>query len=406
MDITPFEQLKVTTMTLVVSLTNGVDIEAAYHLLPITRLHIENPRETAKCQLPHCEIPGSILSIRYCGNVRGIIRNKLKPFKNAVTLDISTKRKNISLKLSSYTIQMCGASSREDGVEAAEFLVQHLVSIQRLIDLMREDSELTSRTIAWLEEVTRGEVVSRVSYKPTQFNNIVLEIEQERPDNAVKCFSEAIPDIPEEFEPEIVEFLANLAKDFMYHSDFCRKLTYVRGLVEIINEPLGLKHVDEAMVNYNYSLGFQVDRRMLNSCMDGTEGFISRYNNALTSSVTIDLIYEPLPSSAIKRRKNKIPHHTFLVYRSGSVTQSGPGGELMKGAYYLFMNTIAKVREKIMMSDGTISRSSSVMALNSSSDESYSTAFSEMFIDDSDLSREFLEDLSESPKDRSEKGHD
>ena len=83
--------------------------------------------------------------------------------------------------------------------------------------------------------------------------------------------------------------------------------------------------IAEAMVNYNYSLGFEVDRTRLNQFIDGQNGFISRYNNALANSVTIELPYDPPKGTAIKRRKNKVPHHTFLVYKSGSVTQSGPG---------------------------------------------------------------------------------
>jgi hypothetical protein len=150
-------------------------------------------------------------------------------------------------------------------------------------------------------------------------------------------------------------FLLSLTDDFIFHSDMCRKINYIPHIQTIIDEPLELKQVDEAMVNYNYSLGFEVDRALLNQFIDGQNGFISRYNNALATSVTIELPYEPPPGSSIKRRKNKVPHSTFLVYKSGSVTQSGPGGKIMRDAYYLFMNTIVQLQPYIQYNPNTIS---------------------------------------------------
>src|SRR5438270_847055 len=105
MNIIPYERLNVTTMTLIMSLNNEVNAELAFHLLPIKRIDVVRKKETSKFKLTHCNIPGSILSMRFRKNVRGVIRNKSTPFKNAVTIDISTKKKNISLKLSAFSIQ-------------------------------------------------------------------------------------------------------------------------------------------------------------------------------------------------------------------------------------------------------------------------------------------------------------
>src|SRR5438105_9188048 len=117
--------------------------------------------------------------------------------------------------------------------------------------------------------------------------------------------------IPEDLDEEIVSFLLPLCDDFIYYSDLCSKLDYILAEHKVIDEPLEIQHIDEAMVNYNYSLDFEVDRDRLNQYIDGKHGFISRYNNALATSVTIELSYEPPTNTAIKRRKNKVPHHTF-----------------------------------------------------------------------------------------------
>jgi len=363
--VTPFEQMRITTMTLVISLNAPVDIITAFHLLPITRVDITQNREASKCYLPHCSTPGAILSVRFRESIRGVIRNDSKPFKNAVTIDISSTRKNISIKLSSSTIQMCGASSRNDGEEAAKFLVEHLLRMQGMLDRMQADPEKMQEMIEWVKNNTRGDTIEKPMVYQICAPNLTLNVTGKTQDHEIKAMTNVEHEVDSTFDKEILDFLLSLTPDFLYHSDFCHKLDYVQRVKIIDTDSLALKHVNEAMVNYNYSLGFQVDRQALNLHMDGVNGFISRYNNALRDSVTIDLIYEPLADSTIKRRKNKIPHHTFLIYRSGSVTQSGPGGQLMKDAYYLFMNTILEIRPLIMMPGVPVinPRSTSILAL-------------------------------------------
>lgn len=344
MNITPYEDLRITTITMIITLNNGVNTDIVFHLLPITRIAVQQTRESSKCKLPHCTIPGSILSIRYRDSTRGVIRSINNPFKNAVTIDISTVKKNISLKLSSFSIQMCGASSREDGIEAATHLINHLRNIQRILNKIRENRQLALETIAWVKNSSRGLLTERPYYEDRKYPNVVMRIHRNKEDYLIT--PPTIP-IPDNLDHDIAAFLFSMFDDFIYHGDLCSKMDCIPNIHSVINEPLEIESVDEAMVNYNYSLGFEVDRTRLNEFIDGRNGFISRYNNALATSVTIELPYEPPPGRAIKRRKNKVPHHTFLIYRSGSVTQSGPGGELMRQAYYLFLNTIQELQPYI-----------------------------------------------------------
>lgn len=358
MNITPYEQLKVTTMTLVMSLSSGINIDMAFQLLPITRIAIKQTRESSKCKLPHCKTPGSILSMRYRGNIRGVIKNTSDPFKNAVTIDISTSLKNISAKLSSFSIQMCGASSKEDGIEAATHIIKHLKHVQKMLHLIQSDIDLAKETINFVKSITLGEEVIRSYSEDVQSLNeqeetmsdgsqptLIIKIHKQKMEKSVTKPNIFIA--PSKFDKELISFLLSLSDDFLYHNDYCNKLDFLINIKEIIDEPLELQSVDEAMVNYNYSLGYEVNRTILDELIDNKNGFVSRYNNALSTSVTIELPYEPTNTSSIKRRKNKIPHHTFLVYKSGSVTQSGPNSDLMKDAYYLFMETINELKPYI-----------------------------------------------------------
>ena len=344
MDIPPYNQLNVTTVTLVLSMTNGINTGAAFQFLPVTRINVKQTRGSSKCKLPHCGIPGSILSLRYRNVVRGIIRNKLDPFKNAVTMDISTKRKNINVKLSSYSMQMCGASSKEDGIEAANHILRHLKHIQKMLNKIQYNMAAGLQAIEWVKNATRGNLVERPSWIEKQCENMLLRIY-----NPLSHHEIIKPnvEIPENLDKEVVNFLLTLAGDFKYHEDLCSKLDFVPNIKAIIDEPLEIDNMDIVMMNYNYSLGFEIDRAKLNQFINGKSGFISRYNNALSTSVTIELPYVPDMVKSIKRQKNKIPHHSFLCYRSGSVTQSGPGGKIMEDAYYMFMNIIAELKPHI-----------------------------------------------------------
>ena len=344
MDITPFEQHRVTTMTLVVSLNSTVNTEAAFLLLPITRVNIEQTRKSTKCKLPHCEIPGSILSMRYRENIRGVIRNKSGAFKNSVTIDISTARKNINLKLSPTTIQMCGASSREDGVEAVNHIINHAKHIQQVINKMQDNLEHTNEIVEWIKGITYGYLIERPVYDERKIGNIKIRVYKPVMERSI---IRPMAFIPEHFDMNITRFLLSLVDDFIYHDDLCQKLDLAVRIKDVVDEDLEIKQVDEAMVNYNYSLGYEVDRIRLSELINGKDDFISHFDNALDTSVTIELPYDPPAGMAIKRRKNKIPHLSFLVYKSGSITQSGPGGEIMRDAYYKFMKNINELRPYI-----------------------------------------------------------
>ena len=48
MDIVPYEDIKITTMTLIMSLTSSVNTQSAFQLLPITRVEVVKNRISSK----------------------------------------------------------------------------------------------------------------------------------------------------------------------------------------------------------------------------------------------------------------------------------------------------------------------------------------------------------------------
>lgn len=330
---------------MVIKLSTSVNKDVVFQLLPITRIPVNQKRETSKCKLPHVDVPGSIFSVRHRGKVRGIIRTNSGPFKNAVTIDISTAVKNLSVKLSPNSVQLTGASSWDDGVDATQSVIRHILHIQNMIELLRVDMDVTADAIQWVKEHTRGPLCTREHVVEKVCVGLTMVIHSSTQEYSIV---KPTTEVPETLNAELVAFFLSLSDDFIYHSDFCGKLDRLYSVPNAVEDTsLSIQSVNAAMVNYNYSLGFEVDRAKLNTFINNNNGFISRFNNEFANCVTVELPYEPPSGAAIKRRKNKIPHVTFLVYHSGSVTLSGPGGSIMEDAYYLFMHTIESLRPYI-----------------------------------------------------------
>ena len=148
-------------------------------------------------------------------------------------------------------------------------------------------------------------------------------------------------------DEKLDQYIKSLSNDMIYHSDYDNKLKNLLNFKPVYTDDIHIEQINEVMVNYNYNLGFKINRDMLNNLIDGKYGFVSNYDNALVNNVTIELPYEEIYH--YNKRKNKIPHHTFSVYHSGAITQSGPSISIMKGAYELFINTIEEIKDQIML---------------------------------------------------------
>lgn len=348
-----FKDLKITTMTLVFELAGVINIRSAFHLLPITKIAIKNHRESKKCDLP-VSTPGAILSMRYKENgqemVRGIIRNDKKSFKNSITLDISTKIKNLNLKISPNTIQLCGAPSRQVGLEATVYIIEHLNHIKENIDYINDHYDEYLECMSWIKMNTIGLVKDKPFVTTVKCRNMTVMIHDKVSDHGIK--------LPEhELNPVIMKFLYSLAEDIFYHSDYINKISHLKYFDMIFQENLMINKINEVMVNYNFNLGFKVNRSILNDLIDGRNGFYSNYDSSLVHCVTVELPYEKKLEFTAKKIKKKIPHHTFLIYNSGAVTMSGCCSEIQEGkttsimedAFNLFIDTINEIKDDIIL---------------------------------------------------------
>lgn len=335
------DNLKITTMTMIFLLETHINIKDAFYLLPIEKVNFQSNKKQAKIKLPLCN-RGSILSMKYPDVTRGIIRNT-KFFKNAVSIVISTTIKNINVKLIPNKLQLCGATSLENGIEAASLILNHLHQIKKYIEYLRANQNEFQNMLQWIYNHMKGTNIVKSFSKLVKYDNgYVLNIINEMDDFTI--INPTI--IPHEFHPDAMQYMISLASDQNYFNDYYNK---IRNLLNfnILYETEDIKIINmyEAMVNYNYNLGYKINRDKLHLLIDGVNGFSSNYDNALVNNVTIELQYE---CNFMIKKNTKVPHHTFLVYHSGAVTQSGPNIKLCKEAYILFMKTIEPIKDEIM----------------------------------------------------------
>lgn len=463
-----FESIKITTMTVIIELTDEVNIENVFPLLELVRLDLPvQIRQTKKYKIPYCGVPGAILSAKFKDWARGIVKNKSgKYFRNSITLDICTSRKNISIKLSKKKIQMCGADSNELVVETVNHILTHIKRIQSDLNYIKENLERKSDTIKWVWENTKGDyyiidadnqkiimleegetivdynsdtetneeinqtdvkvilkdngsyrtkrietfftswsdqfIVNENKYivnkegKSYNMINPYYNAKQCNGEELIPCildenffirpheydadgniinyifvntagkpivlvdfkilkihevYSIKIPDnYPNNYPEGVDQRIANLcikqSIDHIYHHIFCQYINEICKIEQVVSLDIGILKIDTAMINYNYSLQMCINRWELAVNINGKNGFSARFDNTSDHCVTITLPYA-VSDEIRRKKKNKKFSHTFMVYKSGVVTQSGPNINLMREAFYIFTETINEIRDKI-----------------------------------------------------------
>jgi len=349
--IVDFEKLKPTTMTVVIHLQGSIFLDVIFPMLKVTSVNMPiNKRHKQKCKIPNFGIPGAILSVRYSGYNRGIIKSKdTEHFKNAITLDIETTLKNVNIKLIKSKMHMCGITSIKMAEEAGNYLLNQLYEIQNNLDYLSNNPQDTLNIINWLKTNTKGQEILLQSYNQDLLQSTTY-IKNNNKSSNIGHFLIIPKNIPTDFNNKIYEILTSQILDYKIYEDFMTFLDWVVKQKNAITLPLEIIQIEKVMVNYNYALGFNIDQWKLAQKINGLHGFQARFENTVDRSVMIKLPYIP-KSSRLSRRKDKIPCHTFMVYKKGLVTQSGPNEELMADVYYLFNSTIDEIKDDIIVTN-------------------------------------------------------
>lgn len=282
MNFPTLKDTRVTTMVVIVGFEPVINIDVLFPLLdwadfePIVKT-------SKKINLPKLK-SGSLISGRYDGVVLGnVIYNRPTFFKNSIITDIFSCGKKISVKISKEKFQMCGTKSKQMAEETSLYLFEHF----------RKAAEL-------FEFVTESDLDAALHYVKNQ-DETVLEGHNEN--IMYKLLSYALRcKTMEKFEKMIENLRKFIGKPFLSASP------------AVIN-------LNEAMINYMFSLGFRVSRINLAKSINGLEEFFASFDNTLNHSVTIEHPHKVLNNKKKKKSKGH-PYCASLRHRDHKWTES------------------------------------------------------------------------------------
>ena len=286
-----FKEIPISTRTIIVSTTATINIEEMYKNLPITEYEVIEKKRGRKKKnfvehIQNTVADGSIISVKYQGNIRGVELKKRKKsskyFRNAVTIIISVRNKLINLKISSNgKFQVTGCKDFDYCKDAIKYL----------FNIILENKDI------YLSEC--GEKIKII------FNNVMTN----------KDFS--------------VGFSVNRENlDKIINTD-----TKYNSLLETSFGYTG--------VNLKMKLETKLDRNFNCLELDINSGeynqYIINYQDYLKLLTEKELVKE-----------NKDRHITFLIFQSGNVIMSGMNEVFMEKYYNIFFDIIDKNRSTLV----------------------------------------------------------
>ena len=282
---TPFEDLKITTKTIVVSVNIDIFTENAFSIFPVAQVEvppsIRSKKKIKSFIAEHEFADGTILGMEYEFQNRGI---HIKHFRNAMSGIMNIQNKMIHFKIpDTGKIHLTGCANEK----YAEMF------IERLWTLLQEYH--TPETPLFSCKEPELKTVFRVAMTNRNFN-LGFIINREALDRYVN-------------------------------------LNHTRGR-SFAEETFGYAGVNIKFSVKHKDIKFKM--RTYSPLIGWTDGFIS-YTDFLDT-----LSPKEYRDEVSKNRRN-----TFMVFRSGSVIMSGIDTEHMRDEFYRFIELIKKCRSKI-----------------------------------------------------------
>lgn len=343
----PEIKTSVTTITLIVEIEGFFNTGFVFGLLPVSKVQLALKNKRKKMRVRASEVvkdaeEGAIVSVRSMRDVRGLRRSSQSPaFQNSITIDVFIDGRIVSVKLSCDLVQLCGATSREQGEHAVEYLLAAIAQIQKLVawknDNVSQAEAVFRRVLADAREWFHTGEEDDGNTTGGECGPSSASI-ADSPDLARKTWAEwsSLRMLKREPDAQLLyEFLSCRFEQldslglFVSDLDWFRKLNFVADSDLAIKAVDGVKAVKISMLNRKYDLGRRLDLFDLKCYIHQLESpFYAHYDSACEKFLIVERRGTvPLTGNFHRRRENYF--HTFMVYRSGVVTQSGVGDEDM-----------------------------------------------------------------------------
>nr|QBK85390.1 MAG: transcription factor TFIID [Iridovirus LCIVAC01] len=295
--IQTFEDIEVSTKTIIAMGNLSINIEKLFEHLPITP-YVIVPKKRGRKRKEVMEIPnndissGSIITLKYMDNLRGVDlkkrkaskKGKKKYFRNAVTVVMYVVNKFINFKISKNgKFQLTGCKKEFHAHKCIEYIWKHMENIGK-------NEQIYS--------ITNDETYPRIIFNTVMTNidfNLGFEVNRENLDRHIN---------------QQTEYRSLLETSFGYTG-----------------------------VNIKFPMDQTRDIKLiLREFKDGKwsteETGYKTYLNMLTDKER-------------QRELNKQRYNTFLVFHSGNVIMSGRHVDYMKPQFYRFLKIIDKCKNII-----------------------------------------------------------
>ena len=330
-EIVPYKEIKVSTKT-VIAVSNLIfDLNLLYNYLCITDYVVPLKKRGRKSKIetvdPNKDIkPGSIITVQYKTNIRGAIIKKKKESKNTFFLNSITlivvldEGKMLNVKVSKNgKFQITGCKEDSHFLKCIEYIYKNVKESEELIG----------------EKMCKFKNNNKIEKQPT------LNIEEKR------------------HEKENVIVIFNIV---MNNKDFKCGFSIQRDLVDThFNMNTNFTSHFEAQINPGVNIKLKnpnfydtelhkieiVDSGNKSSVPDGrsTSVWIDLETRLSKTDKTEYISY--LDEKEKKKDAKKPRYHTFLVFCSGSIIQSGSGPD-MDRIYREFMEILLKHKEEFI----------------------------------------------------------
>ena len=308
-----FQDLDVTTLTIIAVSNLNININKLFKYLPVTEYILVQKRRGRKKKTEHRDPNehiqnGSIICLQYGSQVRGtVLKKKSKSkkskteknyFLNSVTVEIVIdKGKMINIKISSNgKFQITGCKDMNHVITGLQYLFHHMYYSQKYT----------------------GEDIYKMDGPEPKF---IFDIVMKNFDFKLKFGINRY---------NLDDFITNNT-DFISLFEDEDKITYV---------------------NIKYKLNNYEDENVTQMTLD-YDNLISHtpfcgFNFTSSTTVPYSEFKKLCVDEKVRRTANKkAKYHTFLVFQSGAVIQSGRGPE-MEQVYNKFMTTILGNKEKFI----------------------------------------------------------
>lgn len=346
-----FEELKISTMTLVIGVNERINKLSVFHTMPVD--YHDDMEFKKKSIVYKKHYARSILNSRFKMHKRGPCLKG--SFMNAVTEDVCTETKIVSAKISNESLQMCGAASRDDGIQAANIIIERLNHVREVQLYIRDNRDRYNEVVEFIRSHCIGEDCWLEQPVITGYNKAKKLLYIKHVYSPVHRFQRI--EFPSHLNNVITSFLSHFIEDAemmgICYEDMMDKFIAIPSYDIVHAQPLEVTMVREIMVNYNYSAGFSIDGKSLVKVIQDNfdnNKVYAFFDIEFVNYVTINIFYECEDEELSERRRLKSMRtcHTLLIYcRWGSVTQSSGSTASSREPYEFAVDIFTRFRHLI-----------------------------------------------------------